>query len=269
MRTNQLVKAIPGVPGITGLEYVPELHKVYTSDWGEEKIGVVDLKNMAVIKRLATAAKPNGSTYAAPFHKLYVSDTLGKAVAVVDVDKVEIVKTLEFNSETGMPQYESVAKKVYVNLRNTNEVAEIDPSNDTVVGRYPVSDCRYNHGMAVDSEHHRAFLLCNGTRTLTVFALDAHKAIAHLPLPAGADVVKFDPGLGRIYAACSSGFIAVFQQQDADRYRKLEDLPVQKMVHSLAVDTATHRVYAPEQQENGRPVARMIVYEAVESVAKH
>lgn len=269
VRTNQLVKAIPGVPGITGLEYVPELHKVYTSDWGEEKIGVVDLKNMAVIKRLATAAKPNGSTYAAPFHKLYVSDTLGKAVAVVDVDKDEIVKTLEFNSETGMPQYESVAKKVYVNLRNTNEVAEIDPSNDTVVGRYPVSDCRYNHGMAVDSEHHRAFLLCNGTRTLTVFALDAHKAIAHLPLPAGADVVKFDPGLGRIYAACSSGFIAVFQQQDADRYRKLEDLPVQKMVHSLAVDTATHRVYAPEQQENGRPVARMIVYEAVESVAKH
>jgi hypothetical protein len=24
---------------------------------------------------------------------------------------------------------------------------------------------------------------------------------------------------------------------------------VQKMVHSLAVDTATHRLYAPEQQE--------------------
>jgi hypothetical protein len=35
------------------------------------------------------------------------------------------------------------------------------------------------------------------------------------------------------------------------------------MVHSLAVDTATHRVYAPEQQEDGRPVARMIIYEPV------
>lgn len=93
VRANQCVKTIPGVPGITGLEYVPGLHKVYTSDWGEQKIGVVDLKRMTVIKRLATAAKPNGSTYAAPFHKLYVSDTLGKAVAVVDVDKDEIVKT--------------------------------------------------------------------------------------------------------------------------------------------------------------------------------
>ena len=265
VRTNQLVKAIPGVPGITGLEYVPGLRKVYTSDWGEEKIGVVDLHTMTVIKRLATAAKPNGSTYAAPFHKMYVADTLGKAVAVVNVEKDEIVKTLLFNSETGMPQYDSVARKIYVNLRNANEVAEIDPANDVVLGKYPVAGCQYNHGMAVDSDHHRAFLLCNGTKTLTVFALDSHKAIAHLPMPAGADVVKFDPGLQRIYVACSSGFISVFQQEEGNHYRKLEDFPVQKMVHSLAVDTATHRVYAPEQQENGKPVARMIVYEAVES----
>ena len=117
--------------------------------------------------------------------------------------------------------------------------------------------------MAVDSEHHRAFLLCNGTKTLTVFAVDTHKTITHLPIPTGADVVKFDPGLGRIYAACSSGFISVFQEDDPDRYRKLEDFAVQKLVHSLAVDAATHRVYAPEQQENGERVARMIVYEAV------
>ena len=70
VQTNQVVKALPGVPGITGLEYVPGLHKVYTSDWGEEKIGVVDLNKMSVIKRLPTAAKPNGSTYAAPYRKI-------------------------------------------------------------------------------------------------------------------------------------------------------------------------------------------------------
>ena len=269
VQTNKLVEAIPGVPGITGLEYVPGLRKVYTSDWAEEKIGVVSLKSMSVVKRLATGAKPNGSTYAAGFHKVYVADTLGKAVAVVDVDKDETIKTLSFKSETGMPQYDSVRKKVYVNLRNTNEVGEIDPATDTVLGTYPVEGCRYNHGMAVDSEHHRGFLLCNGTKTLTVFALDTHKAIAHLPIPQGADVVKFDPGLGRIYAACSSGFISIFQEDDMDHYRKLEDFPVQKMVHSLTVDTATHRLYAPEQQENGHPVARMMVYEAVDSAQKH
>jgi hypothetical protein len=96
-----------------------------------------------------------------------------------------------------------------------------------------------------------------------VLDLDAHRPIAFLPLPAGPDVVKFDFGLQRIYVACSGGFIAVFQADDPSHYRKLEDFPVQKKVHSLTVDVQTHRVYAPEQEENGKPVARMIVYEAV------
>jgi hypothetical protein len=102
-----------------------------------------------------------------------------------------------------------------VNLRNTNQIAEIDPSTDAVVNRYPVQGCEFNHGMALDSEHHRAFLLCGKNRTMTVFALDTHHAIAHLPLPPGADVVKFDAGLRRIYAA--TGFIAVYQESDAQR----------------------------------------------------
>jgi DNA-binding beta-propeller fold protein YncE len=265
MRTDKVVKAIPGLPGITGLEFVPGARKVSTSNWGEEKIGVVDLHSMAVTKRLATAAKPNGSTYAVPFRKVYIANTLGKAVTVVDADTDEIAKTIEFESETGMPQYDSSARRVYVNLRNTNEIVEIDPATDKVSGKYPVDGCRFNHGMAVDSEHHRAFVLCSGNRMFTVFALDAHKSIAHLPMPAGADVVKFDPSLGRIYVACSSGFISVFQTKDAEHYQKLEDFQVEKMVHSLAVDSTTHRVYAPEQRENGQPVARMIVYEAITS----
>ena len=98
---------------------------------------------------------------------------------------------------------------------------------------------------------------------MTVLALDSHRAIAHLPLPPGADVVKSDPGVRRIYAACCSGVIAVYKEEDAQRFRKIDDFPVQKMVHSLAVDTSSHRVYAPEQEENGHPVARMVVYEAV------
>lgn len=261
LNTNRVVATVTDTPGAEGVEYIPELKKFYTSNAYDNTISVVDLKQVKVVKKLKTGAKLNGTTYAAPFHKMYVSDTLARAVAIVDVNRDVIVKTLEFKSETGMPQYDSAARKVYVNLRNTNEVAEIDPTDDAVLGTYPVNGCRYNHGMAVDSERHRAFLLCNGTRTLTVFALDTHEALAHLPLRPGADVVKFDPGLGRIYAA--------FQAEGKDRYRKLEDFPVQKMVHSLAVDTVTHRLYTPEQEENGQPVARMVVYDAIEPTPKH
>ncbi len=233
LRTNKVMATVADTPGAEGVEYVPELKKFYTSNAGDNTIGVVDLKQMKVIKKLKTEAKPDGSAYASPFHKLYVSDERGKAEAVVNVTKDEIIKTLHFDSETGMPQYDPVARKVYVNLQDDNIFAIIDPATDEVVGRYPVGRCKENHGMALDPEHHRAFLSCEGNDLMTVFDLDKHEPIA------------------------------VFQMDDPDHYRKLEDFPVQKKVHSLAVDPETHRVYAPEQEEDGKAVARMVVYEAV------
>lgn len=197
------------------------------------------------------------------FHKLYVSDERGKAEAIVDVQKDEIVHTLHFDSETGMPQYDPVARKVYVNLQDQNIFAVVDPATDEVVGRYPVGRCKGNHGMTLDAAHHRAFLLCEENELMTVFDLDKHAVIVSLPMAGGPDVIKFDPGLGRIYVACYSGAIAVFRQDDPDHYRKLEDFHVQHAVHSLAIDPATHRVYAPEQEEDGKAVARMVVFEAI------
>ena len=261
--TNKVVAVITGTPGVEGVEYVPELKKFYTSNAGDNTIGVVDLKQMKVIKKLKTEAKPDGSTYAAPFHKLYVSDERGKAEAIVDVQKDEIVGTLHFDSETGMPQYDPIARKVYVNLQDQNIFAVIDPETDKVVGRYSVGKCKGNHGMTLDPEQHRAFLACEENNLMTVFDLDKHAPIAFLPLADGPDVIKYDSGLSRIYAACYSGAISVFHQDDPDHYRKLEDFPVQHAVHSLTVDPKTHRVYTPEQEEDRKPVARMVVYEAV------
>jgi DNA-binding beta-propeller fold protein YncE len=261
--TNRVVATVTDTPGAEGVECVPELKKFYTSNAHDNTVGVVDMKQMKVIKKLKTESKPDGSAYAAPFHKLYVSDERGKAEAIVDVTKDEIAKTLRFDSETGMPQYDPAARKVYVNLQDQNIFAVIDPATDEVVGRYPVGKCKGNHGMALDPEHHRAFLACEENELMTVFDLDKNVAIAFLPLAGGPDVVKFDPGLRRIYVACYSGAISVFHQDDADHYRKLEDFRVQHAVHTVAVDLKTHRLYTPEQEEDGRPVARMVVYEAV------
>jgi YVTN family beta-propeller protein len=263
VRTNKVVATVVDTPGAEGVEYVAELKKAYTSNAGDNTIGVIDLRQMKVIKKIPTAAKPDGSAYAAPFHKLYVSDERGRAEAIVDVRTDTLVKTLHFESETGMPQYDPIAQKIYVNLQDSDIFAVIDPATDQVIARYPVGRCKGNHGMTLDPEHHRAFLSCEGDDLMTVFNLDTHEPIAFLPMAGGPDVIKFDPGLKRIYVACSSGAISVFQMDDPDHYRKIEDFPVQKKVHSLAVDPETHRVYAPEQEADGKGVARMVVYEAV------
>ncbi|HWY98651.1 MAG TPA: hypothetical protein VNY36_06175 [Bacteroidia bacterium] len=264
LNTNKLVKAIPDTPGAEGVEYVPQLDKAYTSDWYDKTIGVVDLKQLKVIKKIPAKNKPDGSTYAAPFRKLYVSDERAKLLFVVDVYRDTIVKTISFESETGMPQYDSVSRKVYLNLQDQNIFAVIDPVNDSVIGRYPVGTYHGNHGMALDEQNRLAFLSCEDDDMLTVFDLKTFKPIQYLQMAKGPDVIKFDPGLKRIYAACYSGAISVFHEDDATHITKLEDFAVQAKVHSLTVDITTHKVYAPEQEEDGKPVSRMVIYDAVQ-----
>jgi YVTN family beta-propeller protein len=225
---------------VEGVEYVPDGKKVYTSNSGDNTIGVIDIAQRKVIKKLKTEAKPDGSAYAAPFHKLYVSDERGKAEAIVDVRADTIAKTLHFDI--------------------IGRFAVIDPQDDRVVAQYPVAGCRGNHGMALAPDQRRAFLVCEDNNLLAVFDLEKHAVIQTLPLPGGGDVVKTDPGRGRVFVACYSGAIAAFQRDGSGQYKKIADSPVEKRVHSLAVDPHSGYLYVPEEQEKDAPASRLIVY---------
>jgi YVTN family beta-propeller protein len=226
LKSNAVLQTISDTPGAEGIEYVPDEGKIYTSNAGDDTVGVIDLKTMRVIRKIPTERKPDGSTYAAIAHKLYVSDERAKAVAVIDVRTDEILTTLHLDSETGVPIYDVNSKLVYVNLQDRSELAAIDPRTDQIVARYPVEGCKRNHGMALDMENPRAFLACEGNDKLVMFDLDAHKAIDSLPMPSGADVVQFDPGIKRVYVACANGYISVFEEDGPDQLRKLSDVPV-------------------------------------------
>src|ERR1700739_4579109 len=69
-KTNKLVKMITDTPGAEGVEYVEELNKVYTSNWRDHSVGVIDMNKMQVIKKIPAIKKPDGNVYASHFKKL-------------------------------------------------------------------------------------------------------------------------------------------------------------------------------------------------------
>lgn len=103
---------------------MPGLHKVYTSNWGEEKIGVIDLRRMEVVKRLPTAEKPNGSAYATEYRRVYVSNTNGKAMAIVNVDTDAIVKTRKFKVSIATRQ----SAIVFASIWSSDQLSAYHPS---------------------------------------------------------------------------------------------------------------------------------------------
>jgi DNA-binding beta-propeller fold protein YncE len=55
--TNKVVATITDTPGAEGVEYIPGLKKFYTSNAHDNTIGVVDLKQMKVVKNQYVALR--------------------------------------------------------------------------------------------------------------------------------------------------------------------------------------------------------------------
>jgi DNA-binding beta-propeller fold protein YncE len=82
LKSNKLVKMITDTPAAEGVEYVPELNKVYTSNRGDHTISVINMNKMEMIKKIPAISKPDGSVYASDFKKLYVSDERGRTLSI-------------------------------------------------------------------------------------------------------------------------------------------------------------------------------------------
>lgn len=261
LETYKLTQTITGLAGVRSVVYLPEPGKLYASVSGEDTIDVIDASTFEVTKKIPTEASPSAMAFAAPQERLFVSDELARAVVVIDTESETPTRTLRFASRTGAVQYDPVVKKIYVNLPDTNQLAVIDPETSSVVASYPVGRCAGNSGMALDSDRQLAFLSCERNNLLTVFDLRTNQAVAYLPMAPGGAGVALDPKLGRVYVACASGAISVYEEKNAQKCRKVDNLSAAYAVHSLVVDEKTQRVYVPEQQEDGMPVSRLVVYQ--------
>jgi hypothetical protein len=91
-----------------------------------------------------------------------------------------------------------------------------------------------------------AFAACRGAApVLAVVDLRARRQTMVLPLPSGIDVLAFDPGLQRLYAASETGMVAVFAVAADRSVTEMGRGFLGPNAHSVAVDPTTHRVYFP------------------------
>jgi hypothetical protein len=97
----------------------------------------------------------------------------------------------------------------------------------------------------------------------SVVSSHKNQPIAFLPMANDPDVIRLIPDwiayMRPATAAPSRFSIRTIQTIIGS----LRTFPVQHAIHGLAVDPSTHRLYKPEQEEDHKPVARMVVYEAV------
>jgi DNA-binding beta-propeller fold protein YncE len=241
---------------VHGVLAVPALHRIYASATGTNELAVIDDQSLSILARAPAGDYPDGVAYASRANKIYVSDLHGKTDTVIDAKTNQRVTTIALGGGAGNSQYDSVADRIFVTVDGREELVEIDPNTDQIVGRYPLTGCKGSHGLLIDSERRLAFAACEDNSKLVVFDLETKNATATLSVGADPDVLAFDPGLHRLYVSAESGVISIFDERDRGLQKVGEGLFAPN-AHSVAVDPSTHRVYFPLQNINGKPVLRI------------
>lgn len=255
-KTQKVVGDVKELKHVHGVLAVPELHRVYASATGTNELAVIDDETLKVIARVKTGDYPDGIAYAGKEKKLYVSNLHGKSDTVIDANTNKVMTTISLDAPAGNTQYDAVSDRIFVAVHRLNQIVEIDPNTDKITGNYPLAGCSDSHGLLIDGKNHFAFAACEGNAKLAMFDLANKKLVAIYPVGDDPDVLAFDSGLGRLYVSAESGVLTILDEKK-DKLETVGKEFYAANAHTVAVDSATHRVYLPLENVGGKPVLRI------------
>jgi DNA-binding beta-propeller fold protein YncE len=257
VHAGRLVKAIEGVPAVHGVLAVPDLGLAYASATGAHELVAIDAKTLVVAARTPSGDYPDGIAWDPKERKLYVSDERGGAVAVVDAATRKLLSLIPMESEVGNTQYDPVSGLIYSNAQSRKELIGIDPRTDRIVSRDRIDGCDSNHGLLIDAPRRLAVIACEGNARLILYSLARHAKLAEDTVGRVPDVLAYDPAKAWLYVASESGVVDVFRLETAG-LTKLGEAHLADNAHVVAVDPATHVVYFPLRNVDGKAVLRVM-----------
>ncbi len=256
---QHVIQEITGLPSVHGVVVAPDKHLIFATATADKTLALIDDRTFQVQARVPAGDYPNGLAYDPKSGRVFVSNNRGVGVAVIEAATGHALPGIDVGGGAGNTQYDAQSGDVLAAVHGRPYLADIDPVASQVASRIPLHGVYGCHGLLVASDQRLAFAACHGTGpSLVVVDLSSRRQTATLPLPVDVDVLAFDPGLQRLYAASEPGTVAVFA---VGAHRGVAELGrgfVGPNAHSVAVDPATHRVYFPLADVGGRPVLRVM-----------
>ena len=254
---HRLVKRIANVNQVHGVLAISELGRVYASATGTNEVVAIDEKSLEIIARMPGGTYPDGLAYGPETHKVYVSDEHGGTDTVIDVNTNTRVATIEIGGVIGNTQYDAVSHHMFINAQSSSELVEVDPATDKIVRRIKLPGADGNHGLLIDSASRRAFIACEGNDRLIVIDLRTGAVLAQFPVAKDPDVLAFDAQRQKLYVAGESGEVSEFTLTSSGIGKSGESF-LARNAHVVAVQPATHEIYFPLMNVDGKPVLRIM-----------
>jgi YVTN family beta-propeller protein len=238
--SEKIVGKVP-VDGANGAAIVPTIGKGYAGSRGGKSVLVFDLNSFKILKTLPAAEDTDAIVYDPVSKRVFLMQGDPHSMTVIDTSTDSVVTTVHLS---GQPEFAAVdgAGKLFVNIEDKREIQRVDTKTAKVDATWPIAACDSPHGLAIDSESQRLFTSCVNSKLLVVNATNG-AVVSTLPIGKHTDAAAYDGHLRRVFSSNGDGTLSVIQQESADQYKSLGEVPTQLGARTMTLDAKSGRIF--------------------------
>lgn len=267
LQSAKWLKTIKGFDTPHSILYLPASQKLFVTDGGESMSKVLSASDLQIVKKVALVPGADSLAYDAQAHRAYIvtggKDVNMKESVISVIDTTDFTKKADLKLDSAHVEamaLEQEGNRMFVNITDHNEILVIDRTNLTILAHWPLQNAGENSPMVLDEPNHRLFVVCRKPAKLVVFDTDSGKQIGSWNTAGHSDGMAFDTARKRIYVPGAEGYIAVYQQIDADHYQLTAKVPSAPGAKTCLLVPELNRLYVAVSPGQGKYGARVLSF---------
>ncbi|MCE0523086.1 MAG: hypothetical protein LV480_09265 [Methylacidiphilales bacterium] len=239
--TSKLIKSVP-TGAAQGVAMDDKNGLYYVSVSKPPQLVIFDAGKLEMTGGLPLPGPADIVAYHAGTNRVFVCNDEKPELWVIDPVARKILTTISLPGK-GMEDlgFDDKGDFLFQNLKETSELAKVDPRAEKVAGKWSTLPAEKPHGLAMVPGTHTV-LIAGGTGKLSLMDLETGKVLASTDIAQRVDEIAYDPGNKRAYCASGLGTLSVVSVSP-DKLTSLDALTTSPGTHSVAVDPQTHAVW--------------------------
>jgi DNA-binding beta-propeller fold protein YncE len=256
-RQGKRVHSISGLREPQGILYLPSSNRLYVANRQDGSVCIFDGSSYELVASVQLGDNADNIRWDDEKYHVYVGYGSG-ALASLDEKGVK-VSELKLDAHPESFRLEAHGSRIFVNLPGSRKVSVLDRKTKSVLANWSTGGASANYPMALDEPNHRLLVVCRLPARLLVFDTQTGRIVGEWPVVGDCDDVFYDAATKRIYASGGDGKISVFQQQDANQYSQIANVPTRSGARTSLFSAESRALYVAARQQ-GSEAAAVFVY---------
>jgi DNA-binding beta-propeller fold protein YncE len=239
-------RSIDGLRGVAGVLVSEDLDSAFTSNRGEDTVGLFRPGTEDSVAKIPVGVRPNGLALDPGRGTLLAANVGDPAIAgsftlsIVDLGTRSLRAAIPVAGRTRWAIYDDRLDRFFVNIASPAQIVTVAADDPVHIDKTFEVPATGPHGLDLDADTGR--LLCaSDDGQLLVLEAATGRVLGTVTLSGPPDVIFLDRGLARCYVAV--GDPGVIDIIDVPAMRRLESVPTEPGAHTTALDAGRHRLY--------------------------